>query len=383
MTSTECPAIVTYAPQPEPDLRCEQVLVSTSLEDHQLLVQMVATGLCQLEVHLSSDSEALGGSKYPRILGHEGAGYVKAVGAKVEAAKVGDAVVLSYDYCEACRLCSQSQPAYCENFHQLNILGDNGSKFRAIGNPHSPIVGGFFGQSSLSSLSVVSERAVVRISELLKDEGELKLFGPLGCGFQTGAGAVTIAGSAASGDVVVVTGLGAVGFGAIMAAKIAGCKTIIAIDQVDSRLGLAKQIGATAVLTTADRRDLRKELSNCLGDRRLSLVIETTGAPNVIEVLVDCMGHRGRYIQIGIPNKSNSGASINLPVLSLVKKRIIVEGNAQGSATATEFIPRMIQWYREGKFPIDKLIQPFPADNFASALRGMRDGSVIKPVLIW
>jgi Zn-dependent alcohol dehydrogenase len=103
----------------------------------------------------------------------------------------------------------------------------------------------------------------------------------------------------------------------------------------------------------------------------------------VIEALVARIGHRGRYIQMGIPNKSNSSASINVPVVSLVKKRIIIEGNAQGSAIAREFIPKMVQWYREGKFPIDKPIQFFPAENFASALQGMKDGSVIKPVLIW
>jgi Zn-dependent alcohol dehydrogenase len=211
--------------------------------------------------------------RYPRILGHEGAGYVRAVGAKVEAAKIGDAVVLSYDYCEGCRLCSQSQPAYCENFHPLNVLGDRGSTFSTTGNSHSLIFGGFFGQSSFSSLSVVGERAVVRISDLLRDEGELKLLGPLGCGFQTWAGAVTISGSAASGDVVVVAGLGAVGFGAIMAAQLVGCKTIIAIDQIDSRLELARQIGATEVLTTADRSELGKQLSKCLGDQRVSLVM--------------------------------------------------------------------------------------------------------------
>ena len=273
MSSTTSPAIVTYAPGPEPDLRYEQVEVSTALEDHQLLVQMVATGICQLEVHLSTQAENLSGCKYPRILGHEGAGYVRAVGAKVQVAKVGDAVVLSYDYCGACGLCSQGTSAYCENFYRLNMLGDKGSTFRTTGNSPSPIFGGLFGQSSFSSLSVASEKTVVNVNGLLGDEAELKLFGPLGCGFQTGAGAVTIAGSAGPRDVVIVAGLGAVGFGAIMAARIARCKTIIAVDRVNSRLELAKQMGATDTVTTIGQSDLAAQLSHLLKDLSVSLVM--------------------------------------------------------------------------------------------------------------
>ena len=273
MASITSSAIITYAPDPEPDLRYEQVEISTALEDHQLLVQMVATGICQLEVHLSSQVESLGGSRYPRILGHEGAGYVRAVGAKVEVANVGDPVLLSYDYCRACGFCSQGQVAYCEKFQQLNILGDTGSTFRTTGNSSSPVFGGFFGQSSFSSLSIVSQNTVVNIHGLLRDEAELKLFAPLGCGFQTGAGAVTIAGRAGPTDVVFVAGLGAVGFGAVMAARIAGCKTIFAIDRVDSRLELAKQLGATDIMTTVAQSGLAEQLSSRLRNHPASLVM--------------------------------------------------------------------------------------------------------------
>ena len=103
----------------------------------------------------------------------------------------------------------------------------------------------------------------------------------------------------------------------------------------------------------------------------------------MIAALLDTVGHRGRYIQIGIPGKSAPEVSVNVPVLSLVKKRIIIEGNAQGSANARDFIPRMVQWYRDGEFPIDKLVQFFPAEEFSVALHGMRSGSVVKPVLVW
>ena len=113
-------------------------------------------------------------------------------------------------------------------------------------------------------------------------------------------------------------------------------------------------------------------------DRRNS---ETTGVSSVITALVDCIGYHGRYIQLGV--SSSPAVSLSISIDNLVRKRVIIEGVSEGSAVAREFIPKMISWYREGKFPIDTLIKCFPAKEVSEALRSMEDGSVVKPVLLW
>ena len=96
---------------------------------------------------------------------------------------------------------------------------------------------------------------------------------------------------------------------------------------------------------------------------------------------MNCIGNRGRYIQLGV--SSDPAVSLSISIDNLVRKRAIIEGISEGSAVAREFIPKMIGWYRDGKFPIDKLIKVFPAKEVSEALRSMEDGSVIKPVLLW
>ena len=271
MTAT-APAIVTYAPSPDIDMRYEDVNVATSLKDHELLVEMLATGICHLELLMAGSPESKLGSRYPRILGHEGAGHVRAVGQKVTAAKVGDAVLLSYDYCGKCEFCSNGKLSYCLDFAHLNMIGDSGDVF-ATTDSQRPVIGKFFGQSSFASLSVVDENCVVNVDGLVQDVAELKLFGPLGCGFQTGAGAVINAGQAQPEDIVVVTGLGAVGMGAVMAANIARCKYIVAVDRVQSRLDLAKTLGATHVLNSTGQDDISGKIKELVQNQRISLVM--------------------------------------------------------------------------------------------------------------
>ena len=271
--TTKSFAVVTHPPCHGLDLRYEEINVATSLKGNQLLVEMVATGICQLEIHLSSQKDVLGTNSRPRILGHEGAGYVRAVGAKIDKFNVGDAVILSYDYCKTCHFCLKGLPAYCKEFYRLNMVDDCEETFKTKDTPPKPISGMFFGQSSFSALSVVSENAAVNVTGLIKDREELKILGPLGCGFQTGAGAVMITGSAGPADVVVVAGIGAVGLGAVMAARIAGCKQIISVDRVSSRLSIAQQVGATAILNTAEQQDLGSSIINIVRNDCISLIM--------------------------------------------------------------------------------------------------------------
>jgi len=242
------------------------------------------------------------------------------------------------------------------------------------------VKGKFIGQSSFSNFTVVDESSVVNVSALVNSEDELKLFAPLGCGLQTGAGSIIKRCNATSSDTVVVTGLGAVGLGAIMAAKIAGCKQIIGIDRVMSRLELAKELGATGIIdTSAAGIDVVAEVKR-LTDGGPSIAVDATGILPLIKQAYSFTGRNGTLIVVGA---CSPDVVLEVPLAELMMTGKSVTSTVEGDATPLVFIPKMIEWYREGRFPIEKLVQYFQAENFSDAIAGMKSGSVIKPILLW
>ena len=186
-----------------------------SIKDDEVLVQIIATGICHTDLLMTSLPPGMAGIEYPRIAGHEGAGYVRAVGSKVtKKLDVGDPVLLSFSFCNECTQCKQGHPAYCLNFHASNMVGD-ATCFK-VADGSGEAVGQFFGQSSFANLSVVKGTSILNVKEIIKDEEELKLFAPLGCGVQTGAGTVVRLSNATKEDTLVIMGLGGVGLSAIM-----------------------------------------------------------------------------------------------------------------------------------------------------------------------
>lgn len=337
---------------------------------------MVATGLCHTDIFLSSLPANF--TSYPKIVGHEGAGIVEEIGAGVQVASVGDPVLLSFNYCEECELCKGGQESYCLKWSTLNVLGEKGIVEAENGDQ---ISGKFFGQSSFSAVSIVSEASVVNVKGKIKDHEELKLLAPLGCGLMTGSGAVMNAARAQPHDIVIVTGLGAVGLGAVMAAKIAGCKEIIAVDRVSSRLKIARELGATQVVDTSESGvSLADEARKLVNNQRISYAIETTGNVSVIKDAVQALGHRGKLIQIGIPRP---GSDLTLPLSDFYRANKVYESHVLGDTCGQVMVPQMLQWYRDGNFPIEKIVQFIPVQNVMDAFHGMEGGTIIKPVLIW
>jgi Zn-dependent alcohol dehydrogenase len=260
-----------------------------------------------------------------------------------------------------------------------NIAGAT-DVYEDIGGPEQ---GQFYGQSSFSSLSIVKEASVINVKGLIKNDNELKLFAPLGCGLQTGAGAVKILGHATATDVVVVTGLGGVGLGCAMAAKVAGCRMVIGVDKVESRLDLAKSLGATGVIIrdiSADTASFATDLLKMTKCERVSLVIDTTGDPSVMTAGIASLGKRGKYIQVRVPPAHFNMA---ISMSHFFHNSNILMGCIMGDAVPKEFIPQMIRWYRDGKFPLEKLITFMPVKDFSKALAGVQSGDLIKPVLVW
>lgn len=178
----------------------------------QILVRMVASGICHTDIVLTSVPEGVMDMHYPKVAGHEGSGIVEAIGDGITSVQVGDPVLLSFDSCRSCAECSGSHFAYCDEFPLRNYGGSQ----QSWSIEGKQIWGSFFGQSSFSKLAVVSEASVVNAKKLIRSDDELKLFAPLGCGLQTGSGAITNIANAGPKDVVLVLGLGAVGLAAVM-----------------------------------------------------------------------------------------------------------------------------------------------------------------------
>lgn len=208
--------------------KLEDVTVLRDLQPTELLVRIVSTGICHTDVVFSTwPKEAI---PYPKVLGHEGkmakrinpgtvtnsitgSGYVEQVGSEVKSASVGDSVLLSFQSCSTCKDCLDKHPSFCQVFAPANYGGDQ-DVFQIAGGVKS--AGGFFGQSSFASHTIVKESSVVNVSTIVKSEEELRLFAPLGCGFQSGMGTVDNLAGGTEKDSIVIIGLGGVGLTAIM-----------------------------------------------------------------------------------------------------------------------------------------------------------------------
>ena len=205
--------------------------------DDEILVKIVATGICHTDIGVRGQSYPV---PLPAVLGHEGAGIVEKIGRNISKVQPGDHVIVTYDFCGRCENCVQGQPGFCVEFYARNLSGARIDGTSPISLPTGRLSGCFFCQSSFAEKVIASERNVVKIPK----DVPLEIMGPLGCGIQTGAGAVINSLAPKAGSSIAIFGAGAVGLSAVMAANIVGCTTIIVIDLKESRLELARQ-GAT------------------------------------------------------------------------------------------------------------------------------------------
>lgn len=390
-SKTTTQAIVSYAPSPGPNFTyTPNITVRTELGANELLIRMISSGICHSDIFCASMPPAIMG--FPHVYGHEGAGVVEAVGDAVKVAQKGDPVLLSYGYCGSCRLCRRGEFIYCEKFAEVNIAG--GADVFAFADDEKregdgTIHGQFFGQSSLAGLSVVKESSVVNVKDYGLSKEELKLLAPLGCGCQTGAGAVVNAANAQKDDVLLVTGLGGVGLSAVMAGGlVSGCAAVVAVDRVESRLELAKSVGASHVVNTTglkSEEEIVEAIQSAVGkDTRISIAIDTTGVGLVINSAIRSLGKRGHFIQIGVPHALGDPTStLNVPWSAFWGNLLKMECNFEGSCVATEFVPKMIQWWKAGKFPLEKMVEYFPASEIEKAVAAMEGGAVPKPIIEW
>lgn len=339
-------------------------LTLRKIKQDEILVKIVGVGLCHTDLVAKAQQIPF---PLPAILGHEGSGIIEAVGAEVKDHNVGDHVVLTFASCGTCPACKIDNPAYCDQFPVYNLGGteiccSNGTM----------IQGGFFGQSSFASYAITKPRNIVKVSK----EIPLELLGPLGCGIQTGAGAVLNSLKPSENSSIAIFGAGTVGLSAVLGAVVAGCSPIIVIDTKPERLALARSLGATdTLLSDANIAQQIKTLTDNLG---VTYSLECTGIPAVLRQAVDSLAPLG---ECGIVGVAASTAEVSLNINHLLAGRT-VKGIMEGDSDPYTFIPHLIDLWQQGKFPFDQLITQYRLEEINEAVSDSASGKIVKAVLL-
>lgn len=338
----------------------------------EILVRMVATGICHTDVVCANGFPV----PMPIVLGHEGAGVVEEVGADVRGLAPGDHVLLSFNSCGACPNCNSHEPAYCHQFLGLNFGGvrltDGTSPLSQNGEK---VHGQFFGQSSFATLAIARSINAVKVDKSMP----LELLAPLGCGIQTGAGAVLNSLKVRSGRSLAVFGCGAVGLSAVMAGKIAGASPLIVVEPNAERRALALELGATHAIDPVNHPDLRGALREASGSG-LDYALDTSGIPDVLKAAVDVMLPNGVVGLIGIPPPD---APMPVSIMDLYMRGLGVKCIVEGDSDPHAFIPKLVEFYKNGQLPVDRLVKKYSFAQFPEAFDAATRGLAIKPVVVF
>ena len=349
-----------------------QELILDAPRATEVQVRMVATGVCHTDAIVR---DQLYPTPLPAVLGHEGAGIVEAIGEGVTSVEVGDHVLLSFSSCGVCSSCVSGHPSYCIHLYDLDFGGarpDGSTAFTT--DDGTPVSSHFFGQSSFASVSNVAERSVVKNTK----DAPLELMGPLGCGIQTGAGAVLNVLRPEAGSSIAIFGSGAVGMSGLLAAVVANATTIIAVDIVESRLEFAKTLGATHTINSKDE-DAVARIREITGGG-VNYALDTTGNKFVFAQMTKCLGVLGHGALVGA---AAPGTEAPIDIGSLLLSGLKISMVIEGDSVPQTFIPQLISLYEAGVFPFDKLVKKYDFADINEAFADSESGVTLKPVVIF
>jgi alcohol dehydrogenase len=337
----------------------------------EVLVRIKAAGLCH------SDLSTVNGDRprpLPMVLGHEAAGEVVEPGRGVKNLKVGDRGILVFvPSCGECMPCMEGRPALCEPAVVANGSGTllaGGTRLRLAGQPMYHHVG----VSAFAEYAVVSSHSFIKIDSELPFE-EAALFG---CAVVTGAGAVLNTARLPTGSSVAVVGLGGVGLMSMLAARAAGARQIVAIDTLDDKLKLARQLGATHTVnaTSPDAVEQVKALSG----GGVEYAFELASSVKALEVAYRVTKRGGTTVTASLPHPD---ARFALPATHLVGEERTLKGSYIGSCVPARDIPRYISLYRQGMLPVDRLLsERIRLDDINAGFDRLADGASVRQVLL-
>ena len=337
--------------------------------DNEVLVRMVGCGLCHTDLTAQHGHLPV---KFPGVFGHEGSGVVEKVGAGVTKVQPGDHVAMSYISCGGCDACTKGHPTHCDAFFPFNFFGTrpDGSTYMKQGD--QTIYGSFFGQSSFATYAIASERNVVKVPK----DVPIEMLGPLGCALQTGVGAVFYSlGVKPGSSIAIFGGTGSVGVSAIMGAVVSGATKIIVVSRSDEKMKNTEQFGATHFVNSGKCNPVEEIQKITGGGADYSL--ECTAIPSIFRQAVDCLRMGGKCGLIGAPPM---GTEVSLDMQTILNGRTVT-GIVEGDAVSDILLPVLIDLYKQGKMPFDKMIKYYPFENINDAVADVHAGNALKVVL--
>ena len=339
-----------------------------SLKDDEVLVKIHGAGICHTDLIARDQVYPV---PLPCVFGHEGSGVVEKVGQSVSEFQAGDHVVLTFRACGDCRTCKQDMPSRCLNIFGYNFSGLRPDGTKTFTDDNGAMHACFFGQSSFAEYAVANQQNTVKVSK----DVPLELLGPLGCGIQTGAGAVLNTLKPTPGSGIAIFGCGSVGLAALMAARTCECASIVAVDLLDERLELARELGATHTINASNASPV-ETIHEISGDG-LDYSVECTAVPAVFRQAVDALNNTGTCALVGA---AAPGEEVTLDMNSIMFGRTVT-GVIEGDGDPKFFIPQLVKLYQDGDFPFDRLISFYALDDIQQAVEDMESGKAVKPVL--
>jgi alcohol dehydrogenase len=336
----------------------------------EVLVRMRAAGLCH------SDLSVINGDRprpLPMALGHEGAGEVVELGADVKDLQVGDHVVAAFvPCCGTCEPCTSGRPALCEPGFRANSAGAllHGDRRLHTG---STTIHHHLGVSAFAEYAVMARESLVKVDSTLPFD-EAAIFG---CAVMTGVGAVTNTAQPSPGSNVAVVGLGGVGLSALLGARLVDAAMIVAVDLSDTKLALARELGATHTVNAgaADAAEQIRELSH----GGVHYAFEMAGAVRAMELSYRITRRGGTTVTAGLSNPQHV---FSVPHVGIVAEERTIKGSYLGSCDPARDIPRYIQMYRQGRLPVDKLLsERLPLDDINAAFDRLADGQTVRQIV--
>jgi S-(hydroxymethyl)mycothiol dehydrogenase len=331
----------------------------------EALVRVQACGVCHTDLHYKMGGI---GDDFPYLLGHEAAGVVEAVGEDVTEISPGDFVILNWRaVCGQCRACKRGKPWYCfatHNATQKMTLAD--------GTPLSPALG----------IGAFAEKTLVAAGQCTKVNPSITpaIAGLLGCGVMAGLGAAINTGGVSRGDTVAVIGCGGVGDAAVLGARLAGAKTIIAVDVDDKKLGWARDFGATHVINSRvdDPVEGIRELTGGFG---ADVVIEAVGRPETYKQAFFARDLAGTVVLVGVPTPE---MELELPLLEVFGRGGALKSSWYGDCLPSRDFPMLVDLHLDGRLALEKFVsERVGLGDVEAAFANMERGDVLRSVVIF
>lgn len=352
-------------------LRIEEVEL-TPPGPNEVLVRIRAAGLCH------SDLSAINGDRpwpMPIVLGHEAAGEVVETGEGVQDLVAGDHVVMVFrPMCGVCESCQVGRPALCAPGGEANATGSLLGGYRRFKPLPEGTLHHHLGCSAFAEYTVASRRSMVKIDPALPFD-EAALFG---CAVMTGAGAVLNTARCEAGSRIAIIGLGGVGFSSLLAAKAIGARDVIAVDMLDSKLEMAKALGATACVR-ADAPDAIEQVKALTGGG-VDYAFEMAGNVSALEMAYRMTRRGGTTVTAGLPNPAKTWA---LQAVSLIAEERTVKGSYVGSCVPSRDIPRFVAMYRQGSLPVKSLLtERLTLEQINEGFDRLAEGKAVRQVIM-